>query len=379
MVQPEIMAELGITDVDFNLYFSVKGMVGMVSQIIATFFLKQIGVKKLLFFVGIGGVIGQAMTWYGLQISSHEMVLAGRSVLGVTEVNHLLYKIVLMDTLTEAQLPFALSSVITAMKLVSLLHDNIAAPIYNHFGMSLLFLAGLVVSVFSFMCAVSLIRKIETPKEKPENKELSTWQALKAMPGKFYYLVLADSLILIAIKTFYPNMSKFYQETYGFSNTEAGTLASVPNLVGSLLCTPIGALFSISQSLNGWLLSYVLVLGSHASYLLIPTNTEQSQMMSLAPLLMFSVGHAGVSTLRYPSVMYSINNKAFVPMVLSTLSIVSGTIIPGSLDVSTYLYEEYKDYTVVTVYMTIAASIGILTLSSLRSLVNTERAKLKSQ
>ena len=139
-----------------------------------------------------------------------------------------------------------------------------------------MFLVGLVVCVFSFLCAVSLICKMETPEVKPEDRELSTWQALKAMPGKFYYLVLADSLILVAVKTFYPNMSKFYQETFGFTNTEAGTLSSVPNLVGSLLCTPIGALFSLSQSLNGWLLAFAMVLAAHVSYFFIPLNTEQS-------------------------------------------------------------------------------------------------------
>jgi nitrate/nitrite transporter NarK len=51
---------------------------------------------------------------------------------------------------------------------------------------------------------------------------------------EIWYLILIYSNVFGSIHAFYPNMSKFLRNNYGFSNIHAGHLSSIPYIVGSL-------------------------------------------------------------------------------------------------------------------------------------------------
>jgi len=62
------------------------------------------------------------------------------------------------------------------------------------------------------------------------------------LPQRFWIFCIVDSLGYSAIHAFYPNMSKFFQEKYDFTNTEAGMISSLPYLIASLSVPIFGSL-----------------------------------------------------------------------------------------------------------------------------------------
>lgn len=82
-----------------------------------------------------------------------------------------------------------------------------------------------------------------------------------------------DALGYSSIHAFYPNMPKFFQEKFDFSNTEAGTTASLPYLIASLSVPVFGSLIGRMGDNNypfGILFSLCILLFTHISYLIMP-------------------------------------------------------------------------------------------------------------
>jgi hypothetical protein len=55
---------------------------------------------------------------------------------------------------------------------------------------------------------------------------------------------------------------------------EGGAISSIPNLISSFICAPIGAFFTTERSLNGWIFSFVLICATHLAYLFMPDHIE---------------------------------------------------------------------------------------------------------
>jgi len=83
-----------------------------------------------------------------------------------------------------------------------------------------------------------------------------------------------DALAWSSVKTFYPNMSKFFQERFGFTNVEAGNISSIPNVVSVLAVPLIGIFFSKRPPINGFLASLIFVFFAELSYLMMPGLDE---------------------------------------------------------------------------------------------------------
>ncbi len=133
------------------------------------------------------------------------------------------------------------------------------------------------------------------------------------------------------IHAFYPNMPKFFQEKYNFSNTEAATISSLPYLIASLSVPVFGSLlrgYSSSDQVYevGLLVSLCSVLSTHLSYLLLPPDLTWS--LPIFPIVIFGLGHALFTTLLSPTVPKLIENKQeLLPMCFSIMKIVEGFAI----------------------------------------------------
>jgi nitrate/nitrite transporter NarK len=104
------------------------------------------------------------------------------------------------------------------------------------------------------------------------------------------------------IHAFYPNMSKFLQQKFNFSNEEAGNTAALPYLVASF-ATPIFG--KVVQTIGQTrfeklvLLALILMMTVHFSFLTIDAeNSTEFQINGL--ILMFGMSHALFSTLQTP-------------------------------------------------------------------------------
>jgi len=90
---------------------------------------------------------------------------------------------------------------------------------------------------------------------------------------KFWIFIGASSFGYSSVHSFYPNMSKFFQERFDFSNTEAGSISSVPYLIASFTVPIIGTLVQKVGDKHYEVIlmaSLGLICITHMSYLLMP-------------------------------------------------------------------------------------------------------------
>ena len=75
--------------------------------------------------------------------------------------------------------------------------------------------------------------KISKNAERTDKIGLDTW-----------ILVMTYTMGFASIHSFYPNMSKFLQQNYGYSNADAGHLSSIPYVVASFTVPMFGNLLT---------------------------------------------------------------------------------------------------------------------------------------
>ena len=105
-----------------------------------------------------------------------------------------------------------------------------------------------------------------------------------------------------SVHAFYPNMSKFYQTRFGFSNVEAGHISSIPYLIASFSVPFMGSAVShLGESYFEMLMlgSIMIVLMVHICYLMMSDVPEEQMagVENVIPLIPFGFGHALFTTL----------------------------------------------------------------------------------
>ena len=83
--------------------------------------------------------------------------------------------------------------------------------------------------------------------------------------------MVCNSFEFSSVRAFYPNMSKFFQTKFGFSNVDAGHISSIPVLVASFTAPLMGsAVAYIGDSYFEILLfsSVGMILFTYMTYLL---------------------------------------------------------------------------------------------------------------
>ncbi len=142
--------------------------------------------------------------------------------------------------------------------------------------------------------------------------------------------MVVDALGYSSIHAFYPNMPKFFQEKFDFTNTEAGTTASSPYLIASLSVPIFGSLISRIGDSNfpvGILFSLCMLLLTHVGYLMLPEHLVY-KWIAIVPILWFGLGHALFTTLLSPTVPLVLkNNVDLLPICFSLLKIFEGISI----------------------------------------------------
>ena len=156
-------------------------------------------------------------------------------------------------------------------------------------------------------------------------------QLIGNLPVRFWIFNIVDSFGYSCIHAFYPNMPKFFQEKFNFTNTEAGVICSLPYLIASLSVPVFGTLLrraNDTKLYEVWLLYSLLSLfGTHTSYLVMPEHISV-KWLPVTPLIVFGLSHALFTTLISPIVPSLIDNNAeLLPICFSIMKIVEGIFI----------------------------------------------------
>lgn len=84
-LQQEIETHLNITDTEFNLFYSVKSLAGIISPLFTAVLYQKIGLRWMLYLTGVACAVGQGMVAAGLQRGDFSYCLIGRFVLGLSD------------------------------------------------------------------------------------------------------------------------------------------------------------------------------------------------------------------------------------------------------------------------------------------------------
>lgn len=115
--------------------------------------------------------------------------------------------------------------------------------------------------------------------------------------------MLINAFGYASIHAFYPNLSKFFQIRFGYSNVEAGHVSSLPYLIASLAVPFLGTLIGYLGSQYFELMlftSIAMILVVHMSYLSLSDSTTAESVESwlpVLPLTFFGMGHALFTTM----------------------------------------------------------------------------------
>ena len=161
-----------------------------------------------------------------------------------------------------------------------------------------------------------------------------------------------NSLGYSGIHAFYPNLPKFFQQRFNFTNTEAGSIASLPYVIASLSVPVFGSVvMKIGEKHYESLLMFSLTLLAltHIAYILLP-DWSQCQM-SIWPLVPFGLGHALFTIMLSPTVPKIVPNKDLLPNCFSLMKIIEGFNIMTFTYLAGYLRQRTGDYSSVTLLL----------------------------
>ena len=106
-----------------------------------------------------------------------------------------------------------------------------------------------------------------------------------------------------SVHAFYPNLSKFFQSRFGFSNVAAGSISSIPYLIASFSVPFLGSISGMLGEAYFELMLFCsigLILCVHVIYLTMAdfaAAESENWLLPVLPLLVFGFGHALFTTI----------------------------------------------------------------------------------
>jgi hypothetical protein len=125
-------------------------------------------------------------------------------------------------------------------------------------------------------------------------------------------------------------MSKFLQENFSYTNSEAGHLSSIPYIVASVAVPIFGNILSYAGEKHFELFQALALFFIAAGQILFRTLQNagiKSELRILIPILFLGLGHALFTTLQGSLVKKLCDNPKLIPKIFSILKILEGTSI----------------------------------------------------
>ena len=139
-----------------------------------------------------------------------------------------------------------------------------------------------------------------------------------------------------SVHAFYPNMSKFFQSRFGFSNVAAGSISSLPYLIASFSVPFLGSLTGMLGEAYFELMLFLaigMVAGVHTLYLTVSDfDATENWLLPVVPLLVFGFGHALFTTIQSPVVPKIVKHESHLSRTFTYIKITE------SLAVTLFIY-----------------------------------------
>jgi len=182
--------------------------------------------------------------------------------------------------------------------------------------------------------------------------------------------MLINAFGYAAIHAFYPNMSKFFQTRFNFTNVEAGSISSLPYLIASFTVPFLGSLTAYLGEKFFELLIAVsmgMIVVVHICYLSLQDVRNPGQdggWLAIWPLMLFGLGHALFTTMQAPTVPKLVNREQDLGRVFTIIKITESMSITFFVFMVGYVRQSTGSFTGVS-FMMLCCAITALVASFL--------------
>ena len=329
------------------------------------------GTRKMFFFSSIAVAVGQGIFVLGVIIGSFGLAVLGRAILGCGSQNlGSAGNIFIIKWLAGKELSMGFGVNISLNLFCIALNANTSPRIVEYTGsLDLAVIVGLLLCILSVITAVVVIAidknrddlvagiaMIEAPMRRVF--KCSDMKKLKLL---FWLLVGNIIFVDCSIFSFDYISSKYYQERFGYSSSEAGSIISLPYVVVTLFTPFIGILVD-KYGKRGIMLIVAAALITLFQLLLLITPDSDRPIFPILYLILFGLGFSILSTVFWAALGYIMD-----PSLLGTangavysarnIGLVIVPIIVGYLKDNT---QQNHGFFWVSVFLGLLSGLGII-------------------
>ena len=122
---------MGITDAQFNMYFSIKCFAALVPPLVLAVVMDKLSLRALLLTLTLCCVFGQMLFAMGLNDKDHYLCVVGRFFIGISDALTIFQQSLMCIWFPASQLPFAFGIMLFQVKIVRTINDNVASMFYE--------------------------------------------------------------------------------------------------------------------------------------------------------------------------------------------------------------------------------------------------------
>jgi MFS family permease len=300
-----IQEKFGVTEVQYNLLYSVYSLPNIVLPFVGGYILDYFGIKVGVLLYNLLILLGQSCFILGSQINSFPLLIIGRGIFGIgAESLNVAQSTIVNMWFKGKELSTALGISLCICRLGSSLNSYLTPLFFEQYkSISIVSLFGFGWVGFSFVCGLLLIKMDSKylKNEEVENTEQINCKDFKKLNPSFWLLYLNAILCFLSFFSFLNIANKYLQLRFNFASTKAGGLLTIPYVTAGIL-TPILSNIIDRKGKKASLLIATCSLLSivHFTFALIPDCNEC--MVSIVPLIFYGLFFALYTSLLISSV-----------------------------------------------------------------------------
>lgn len=304
-LQTPIQEKFGISEVEFNLLYSVYSLPNILLPFIGGYILDYFGIKAGVLLYNILIITGQVLFTIGCYTNNYQLLIIGRSVFGTgAESLNVAQSTIVTMWFRGKELSTALGISLCICRLGSSLNSYLS-PLFFEKSNSLgnVSFIGLIFIVISLLCGFVLIRMDSKYLKgvEYENNEKIELKDIKKLKLNFWTLYMNAILCFMSFFSFLNISNKYLQQRFSLSPTLAGGLLVIPYSVAGIL-TPILSIIIDKKGKKATLLIVTCLILSF-NHFSVAELAGCSECLSIVPsLILFGIFFAFYTSLLIPCI-----------------------------------------------------------------------------
>lgn len=239
-------APFNFTDVQYNSLYSVYSAPNIVLPLIGGLMMDKFGLYTFFHVFTTLCVVGQLVFSIGAMKADYTTMMGGRFIFGLGgEAIDVALCVIFSIWFRGKELSLAYG--ISILSVATFLNGPVIQSLAEEYGVGQALMFGFYLTVFSLVCVTitAYIDRYAEEKQgaKSDSQEDVTFQFsdLKIINTKPFWLVTAGNVILFLIfNAFIPNSTGMLQTEFGFSQSQAASIYTIPYIVTIVLAPIMG-------------------------------------------------------------------------------------------------------------------------------------------